>query len=180
MSTRCVVKIFVNNCPGIQYYHHCDGYESYMIPDLTEILGKSKNNGIYNMDLFKTTVEKQGGYEEEIWGTSHGDLEWMYFVYIDKFMKTVYIDYCKVNMNSDEYSDIFDNPENHADIMKCADENGKPLERLQLDIPDEYYELLEKEADKKEITVDKLINNILKEAIKSGKLEEIIMQIKNK
>lgn len=178
MSTRCIVKLFIDDQPEIQYYHHTDGYESFMIPDLSTILQNSKKDDRYDKTLLHDAFNKQGEYEEESWGTLHGDLEWMYFIHIDKFMKTVYIDYCKINMLNKDYRDVFEYPEKHADKLKCADATGKPVERLQLDIPDEYYDLLREEADEKEISVDQLLNDILRAAIKSGEFEKIIKQMK--
>lgn len=178
MSTRCIVKVFIDEIPEIQYYHHTDGYESFMIPDLTTVLQNSKKDSRYDKNLLREAFNLQGEYEEEPWGTSHGDLEWMYFVHIDKFMKTACIDYCKINIRDKEYKAIFEHPEEHMERLSCTNENGKPLERLQFDIPNECYDLLKKEADEKEITVDQLVNNLLKTAIESGELEKIVKRLK--
>ena len=54
--------------------------------------------------------------------------------------------------------------------------NNENEEVLSFDIPDELYEKLQKEANEKGITVDKLVSNIIREAIKSGEFEKVIRQ----
>lgn len=55
-------------------------------------------------------------------------------------------------------------------------QNNENTEVLSFDIPDELYEKLQEEADKKGITVDDLVNDILHEAIRSGELEKVLKQ----
>lgn len=55
-------------------------------------------------------------------------------------------------------------------------QNNENTEVLSFDIPDELYEKLQEEADEKGITVDDLVNNILREAIKSGEFEKVLRQ----
>lgn len=55
-------------------------------------------------------------------------------------------------------------------------QNNENEEVLSFDIPDELYEKLQEEADKKGITVDDLVTNILHEAIQSGELEKVLKQ----
>lgn len=54
--------------------------------------------------------------------------------------------------------------------------NNENEEVLSFDIPDELYEKLQEEADKKGITVDDLVTDILHEAIQSGELEKVLKQ----
>lgn len=55
-------------------------------------------------------------------------------------------------------------------------QNNENTEVLSFDIPDALYEKLQEEADEKGITVDDLVNNILREAIKSGEFEKVLRQ----
>ena len=55
-------------------------------------------------------------------------------------------------------------------------QNNENSEVLSFDIPDELYEKLQEEADKKGITVDDLVSNILHEAIQSGEFEKVLKQ----
>lgn len=55
-------------------------------------------------------------------------------------------------------------------------QNKENTEVLSFDIPDEYYEKLQEEANEKGITVDDLVSNILHEAIKSGEFEKVLRQ----
>lgn len=55
-------------------------------------------------------------------------------------------------------------------------QNNENEEVLSFDIPDELYEKLQEEADKKGITVDDLVTDILHEAIQSGELEKVLKQ----
>lgn len=52
-------------------------------------------------------------------------------------------------------------------------------EEIQIDIPDEDYVKLQKIADEKGVSVDRLVNDMLKEAIESGELERIIKEIQS-
>lgn len=50
-------------------------------------------------------------------------------------------------------------------------------EEIQIDIPDEDYKKLQEIATEKGVSVDRLINDMLKEAVESGELERIIKEI---
>lgn len=50
-------------------------------------------------------------------------------------------------------------------------------EEIQIDLPDEDYKKLQEIADEKGVSVDRLINDMLKEAIDSGEFERIIKEI---
>jgi len=53
-------------------------------------------------------------------------------------------------------------------------------EEIQIDIPDEDYKKLQEIADEKGVSVDRLINDMLKEAVESGELERIIKEIQGR
>lgn len=53
-------------------------------------------------------------------------------------------------------------------------------EEIQIDIPDEDYAKLQEIADEKGVSVDRLVNDMLKEAIDSGELERIIKEIQTR
>ena len=53
-------------------------------------------------------------------------------------------------------------------------------EEIQIDIPDEDYKKLQKIADEKGVSVDRLVNDMLKEAVESGELERIIKEIQGR
>lgn len=53
-------------------------------------------------------------------------------------------------------------------------------EEIQIDIPDEDYKKLQEIADEKGVSVDRLVNNMLKEAVESGELERIIKEIQGR
>lgn len=55
-------------------------------------------------------------------------------------------------------------------------QNNENTEVLSFDIPDDLYEKLQEEADKKGITVDDLVTDILHEAIQSGEFEKVLKQ----
>ncbi len=50
-------------------------------------------------------------------------------------------------------------------------------EEIQIDLPDEDYKKLQEIAAEKGVSVDRLINDMLKEAIDSGEFERIIKEI---
>lgn len=52
-------------------------------------------------------------------------------------------------------------------------------EEIQIDIPDEDYAKLQEIADEKGVSVDRLVNDMLKEAVESGELERIIKEIQS-
>lgn len=50
-------------------------------------------------------------------------------------------------------------------------------EEIELELPDEDYKKLQEIATEKGVSVDRLINDMLKEAVESGELERIIKEI---
>ena len=52
-------------------------------------------------------------------------------------------------------------------------------EEIEIELPDEDYKKLQKIADEKGVSVDRLVNDMLKEAIDSGELERIIKEIQS-
>lgn len=59
--------------------------------------------------------------------------------------------------------------------------NGDNLtEEIEIELPDEDYKKLQEIADKKGVSVDRLINDMLKEAVESGELERIIKEIQGR
>ena len=50
-------------------------------------------------------------------------------------------------------------------------------EEIEIELPDEDYKKLQEIADEKGVSVDRLINDMLKEAVESGELERIIKEI---
>lgn len=55
--------------------------------------------------------------------------------------------------------------------------NDNLTEEIQIDLPDEDYKKLQEIAGEKGVSVDRLINDMLKEAVESGELERIIKEI---
>lgn len=53
-------------------------------------------------------------------------------------------------------------------------------EEIEIELPDEDYKKLQEIADKKDVSVDRLINDMLKEAVESGELERIIKEIQGR
>ena len=53
-------------------------------------------------------------------------------------------------------------------------------EEIEIELPDEDYKKLQKIADEKGVSVDRLINDMLKEAVESGELERIIKEIQGR
>lgn len=52
-------------------------------------------------------------------------------------------------------------------------------EEIEIELPDEDYKKLQEIADEKGVSVDRLVNDMLKEAIDSGELERIIKEIQS-
>lgn len=52
-------------------------------------------------------------------------------------------------------------------------------EEIEIELPDEDYKKLQEIADEKGVSVDRLVNDMLKEAINSGELERIIKEIQS-
>lgn len=50
-------------------------------------------------------------------------------------------------------------------------------EEIEIELPEEDYKKLQEKAAEKGISVDRLVNDMLKEAIASGELERIIKEI---
>lgn len=50
-------------------------------------------------------------------------------------------------------------------------------EEIEIELPDEDYKKLQEIANEKGVSVDRLINDMLKEAVESGELERIIKEI---
>ena len=50
-------------------------------------------------------------------------------------------------------------------------------EEIEIELPDEDYKKLQEIAVEKGVSVDRLVNDMLKEAIDSGELERIIKEI---
>lgn len=53
-------------------------------------------------------------------------------------------------------------------------------EKIEIELPDEDYDKLQEIADEKGVSVDRLINDMLKEAVESGELERIIKEIQER
>ena len=53
-------------------------------------------------------------------------------------------------------------------------------EEIEIELPDEDYKKLQEIADEKGVSVDRLINDMLKEAVESGELERIIKEIQGR
>lgn len=49
---------------------------------------------------------------------------------------------------------------------------------VSIEVPDELYQRLTAEAKEKNVTVDKLVNNMIREAIKSGEFERLVKKYK--
>lgn len=52
-------------------------------------------------------------------------------------------------------------------------------EEIEIELPDEDYKKLQEIANEKGVSVDRLVNDMLKEAIDSGELERIIKEIQS-
>lgn len=52
-------------------------------------------------------------------------------------------------------------------------------EEIEIELPDEDYKKLQEIATEKGVSVDRLVNDMLKEAIDSGELERIIKEIQS-
>lgn len=52
-------------------------------------------------------------------------------------------------------------------------------EEIEIELPDEDYKKLLEKATEKGVSVDRLVNDMLKEAIDSGELERIIKEIQS-
>lgn len=52
-------------------------------------------------------------------------------------------------------------------------------EEIEIELPDEDYKKLQEIAAEKGVSVDRLINDMLKEAVESGELERIIKEIQS-
>lgn len=50
-------------------------------------------------------------------------------------------------------------------------------EEIEIELPEEDYKKLQEKATEKGVSVDRLVNDMLKEAIASGELERIIKEI---
>lgn len=53
-------------------------------------------------------------------------------------------------------------------------------EEIEIELPDEDYKKLLEKATEKGVSVDRLVNDMLKEAIDSGELERIIKEIQTR
>ena len=53
-------------------------------------------------------------------------------------------------------------------------------EEIEIELPDEDYKKLQEIATEKGISVDRLVNDMVKEAIDSGELERIIKEIQTR
>ena len=53
-------------------------------------------------------------------------------------------------------------------------------EEIEIELPDKDYKKLQEIADEKGVSVDRLINDMLKEAVESGELERIIKEIQGR
>lgn len=53
-------------------------------------------------------------------------------------------------------------------------------EEIEIELPDEDYKKLQEIATEKGVSVDRLVNDMLKEAIDSGELERIIKEIQGR
>ena len=53
-------------------------------------------------------------------------------------------------------------------------------EKIEIELPDEDYKKLQEMATEKGVSVDRLINDMLKEAVESGELERIIKEIQER
>ena len=49
---------------------------------------------------------------------------------------------------------------------------------VSIEVPDELYQRLMAEAKEKNVTVDKLVNDMIREAIKSGEFERLVKKYK--
>ena len=52
-------------------------------------------------------------------------------------------------------------------------------EEIEIELPDEDYKKLQEKAAEKGVSIDRLINDMLKEAIDSGEFERIIKEIQS-
>lgn len=57
--------------------------------------------------------------------------------------------------------------------------NDNLTEEIEIELPDEDYKKLQEIATEKGVSVDRLVNDMLKEAIDSGELERIIKEIQS-
>lgn len=51
-------------------------------------------------------------------------------------------------------------------------------EEIEIELPDEDYKKLQEKAAEKGVSVDRLVNDMLKEALNSGELERLIKEFK--
>lgn len=51
-------------------------------------------------------------------------------------------------------------------------------EEIEIELPEEDYKKLQEKAEEKGVSVDRMINDMLKEALDSGELERLIKEFK--
>lgn len=185
MSTRCCVRVIQNNNCILSFYHHSDGYPSYMIRDLYQVIAHTKVNAVksgkdyFELSDMKDAFDNAGGYKEEEFCVSHGDLEYFWIVKVNDDYTNATVFYSDEHLEVSDYLNLNGVYNKEADkwLIKCEmDEECKPCEYVNLDLPDDVYEKLAKQAEKENITMEKLVNKILKDAIETGELEKIVKE----
>lgn len=176
MSTRCQLIIwdYVPETDDFErrlnFYHHCDGYLSYIETAVKDILKTVKD---FKMETLESAFVTHDSFEKEEPWVVHGDIAyaWHLFISDDK----AELKYVKTDMNCD-INKVLENPESEQFVdswtVFLTDDGLEEL--MQLEMDDTLYKKMSELAEKFGMSVEDYCSKVLTDAYKSGMLQEFV------
>ena len=177
MSTRCQLIIwdYVPEMDDFErrlnFYHHSDGYPSYMEKDIKDVLKKATDFKIGTLE--KLFQEYDSEYELEEIQCSHGDIEYVWHLFISD--DKAELKYVKIGQKID-IDKALENPDTEwfVDSWTVFHTDNGLDELMQLEMDDELYNKMSELAQKFNMSVGEYCSKTLTEAYKSGMLQKFV------
>lgn len=181
MSTRCQFIIWEYNpdyddySRKLNFYHHHDGYPSYMEEDIKKVIDSVPDFKIET--LKKAFLEYDDEYELERIDSEHGDIEYVWHLFVSDIKAELkYVDLRGADTEQALYAP-----------HKCKNKFRKswvkyltPVENIEVELDNETYKKATEEAQKVNMTVDEYCSRLVNDAYKSGELEKILNRLLEK
>ena len=176
MSTRCQLIIwdYVPETDDfkrrLNFYHH-DGYPSYMEKDIKEVLKKAPDFKISTLE--KLFQEYDSEYELEDLRNSHGDIEYVWHLFISD--DKAELKYVKIEPKMD-IDKALEDPEAEwlVDSWTVFHTDHGLDELMQLEMDNELDNKMAELAKKFNMSVGEYCSKTLTEAYKSGLLQKFV------
>lgn len=179
MSTRCqffvwyfdpVMEDFEQQ---LNFYHHHDGYPRYMEEDIKKALLDVSD---FNIDTLKRRFpEYDSEYELEPLTTRHGDIEYVWHLFVDDdSVELQYVDLDCVNTDDALYRPWKCGKKFKKSWIIYLNKQKQVVSHIQLEVDNDTFKKAEAAAKEINMSVDDYCSKVIMDAYKSGKLQKIL------